>query len=1650
MNERVVFDADPTGLGDLRDNLNREVTRRWVSTARDIKRAVLMHDVLGIGDKAPQSMMPVADKATLFKRWLDERLMSGVAGYDGSWLEPHLEQASKRGVGRVAVGDAGHDDEPRDDHGRWTEGSGGGAEASGGFTADRRYDFNPDPSKPIGSEARDYVLQHGRATNSEYLVAINSGGQLVSVLGGDKHSVGFTREMDHAAANVGEEMVVHHNHPGGASLSGADISQLGKAGIAAIWAHGNNGISYRASLTPQARQKILDDKGVGIARLFGVYDLASTAISSTVKPILGAAKGGAQDSLINIADMNHAGWVNETLARAGIIDYRSGRDESKSAVAIAFGIDDALNAIAHKARSVFYGRDFSADDVAGRSTQPLRIAGDLGTPFKSVEEPARRNGAEGGNDRAGRKAVGDAQQGIDFLVSRRAPSAGACQAASVGHLATICEDVSSRAHDAVAGALMQKARPRQVAKLIDQAMGGGLRRTRQLGEHALTQSYSQATLDALEASGVTHVGTISEHRRKLKDFSPDEPRDDRGRWSGGGGFGSIAPEAFIAARNKSTRAGYMSPLEPSDIQAHTLFTNRDHTVGAAVDPSGDVQNVFNNGGPKGAGADAVVEAIRRGGRTLDAYAPYLPEFYHQLGFEETGRMKFNPAFAHNWDATQGQPDVVFMAWKGYGEGGEQAALARAKGPHDQWNANVQSGRIEDDYDAAKQRSREAALQRRGAVGDQDAGAQPWPQSDRAGSESGFGSGEGDWQYRLDDYARTTPQPQHPRTGQFAKAHVVAREARRSGRTGQFRRQGPTPEEQRLEELRQARFNRVKGKLDVLTQGDDRVCDECDGISDGGPYSIGEARSLIPAHPNCRCLFVAAGSMQDAWLDDFSPDQPRDETGKWTEGSGTVAYHGSSHDFEKFDKAFIGTGQGAQSYGRGLYFAEQPEVATSYRREGGNPFPGMTKGGNATYTMTQQESLDYARISASGGSIDKAIENLGTAIDQVKWALGKGSTASLSAQQQGSTKLARLQELQAMAKQYKAEGYEFKPASEGNLYTVKIHAKPEDMLDWDAPLSSQPKVVKDFVDSHIDKARLQGSSFSGGQLREPTGEDILHRISGGVVGANMMMAAGIKGIRYLDEQSRRRDASLPRTHNIVIFNPDDVEITHKNGKRVGMHDAEPDDAEDAAFRQEWLRLSLMALPPPRADLAEPSPVGDFDPDQARDPQGRWTALSGSEGHQGLISTRPVTASGTGAEAKVKASAARGVYKTIDFEAMKAAPDQFKANTALFKDGKFYPGMRADEVKGDTDHVADAVKDRMVDNLMFLANKVKAGDFGSKDDFKTWAGWYEGAHSLAEGNAKKYKTDIASSSGVLAALSPQNDWSMNVHQADVVSDSMANKQGMKWDKAMRDTAHAIWTGQRVDMAREIEGKTLAELDKPMEGDPEGAEGRALRLARKAMWIRTEDEAHSDRSYRTVLPNGSLGDVVTTKSGENATAAWKGVSSIANAVRAYESKGDFNQLSEAMGDRHKVRSFYNNILDPNSKNGDVTIDTHAVGAAWLTPSTQDDVSVYHALNTSPLAADKPEGFVASKGSAVTGVKGTYGFYAQAYREAAKQLHIQPRQLQSVVWEAKQRLFSKTATGKRVKVAVDAVWRRYHSGEIGLKAAQTEVVKAAQGSVG
>ena len=57
------------------------------------------------------------------------------------------------------------------------------------------------------------------------------------------------------------------------------------------------------------------------------------------------------------------------------------------------------------------------------------------------------------------------------------------------------------------------------------------------------------------------------------------------------------------------------------------------------------------------------------------------------------------------------------------------------------------------------------------------------------------------------------------------------------------------------DVKKKKKKKVENLVEILTAGDDFVCEECEDLSQEGPYPIDEAQNLIPAHPNCRCAFV---------------------------------------------------------------------------------------------------------------------------------------------------------------------------------------------------------------------------------------------------------------------------------------------------------------------------------------------------------------------------------------------------------------------------------------------------------------------------------------------------------------------------------------------------------------------------------------------------------------------------------------------------------------------------------------------------------------------------------------------------------------------------------------------------------------------------
>jgi len=211
-----------------------------------------------------------------------------------------------------------------------------------------------------------------------------------------------------------------------------------------------------------------------------------------------------------------------------------------------------------------------------------------------------------------------------------------------------------------------------------------------------------------------------------------------------------------------------------------------------------------------------------------------------------------------------------------------------------------------------------------------------------------------------------------------------------------------------------------------------------------------------------------------------------------------AYHGSPYSFDKFDASKIGTGEGAQAYGHGLYIAENPKVAESYRAE----------------TAFKHGPKDIAEMlySQKLGNTDQAIKSL---TDEIS-AYERRGWPSADYRNQYDAALAKLQDWQANG-----------PPRKGHTYEVQINAEPHQFLDWDKPLAGQHPEVNQALQSILkDRNRAPGDwikSSPGAEAR--------------------MNEAGIPGIKYLDQGSR---AAGDGSRNYVVFDPSIVGILRRYG------------------------------------------------------------------------------------------------------------------------------------------------------------------------------------------------------------------------------------------------------------------------------------------------------------------------------------------------------------------------------------------------------------------------------------------------------------------------------------------------------------------------
>jgi hypothetical protein len=255
-----------------------------------------------------------------------------------------------------------------------------------------------------------------------------------------------------------------------------------------------------------------------------------------------------------------------------------------------------------------------------------------------------------------------------------------------------------------------------------------------------------------------------------------------------------------------------------------------------------------------------------------------------------------------------------------------------------------------------------------------------------------------------------------------------------------------------------------------------------------------------------------------------------------------AWHGSPHDIDRFDGSRIGTGEGAQTYGHGLYFAENEKVASQYARStSGRDF--IRK---AQELYSEHDSPDDAHAAiVESKDFTPGQKRLLLALEKDDW-LGFDYPH---------------QAVSAALSDPNGKNWEMSPQTldaikhVGNMYRVRINADQVHFLDWDKPLGEHPESVR---------SKLRAAGFEDSQ----TGKDIYHSLvkyrpnqGGGTTSAGMkiaditatpeaasgrLKATGIHGIKYLDQGSRGAGEG---TRNYVVFDDKHIEITHKNGEPV---------------------------------------------------------------------------------------------------------------------------------------------------------------------------------------------------------------------------------------------------------------------------------------------------------------------------------------------------------------------------------------------------------------------------------------------------------------------------------------------------------------------
>jgi len=235
-----------------------------------------------------------------------------------------------------------------------------------------------------------------------------------------------------------------------------------------------------------------------------------------------------------------------------------------------------------------------------------------------------------------------------------------------------------------------------------------------------------------------------------------------------------------------------------------------------------------------------------------------------------------------------------------------------------------------------------------------------------------------------------------------------------------------------------------------------------------------------------------------------------------------AFHGSpSKPFDKFSLSKIGTGEGNQAFGHGLYFTDSKQVANIYR--------------STLSKIDHVYEIDGKKIDIM--DLDWADRNAVEALAK-PGAYGTPEVYIARLEDQGVSQ----ENINKITKSFERfrDRVNYREEVGGTTFKVDLKPKQEDYLLWDKPLSEQSPKVREALKDVIESVKKINPGVDEGQLKGQGIYNLYTEYRGGSqpAASEALLDRGIRGIKYLDRASRDKGEG---THNFVIFDDFDIEI-----------------------------------------------------------------------------------------------------------------------------------------------------------------------------------------------------------------------------------------------------------------------------------------------------------------------------------------------------------------------------------------------------------------------------------------------------------------------------------------------------------------------------